>query len=81
MKTKIAITIEAEMLKEIDKLAEKLELNRSQLIENLISIGVADAQVLKTIGLLDLGRLVVRVKDKLQLQLSQSRKSKPVLKE
>ena len=75
MKAKIAITIETELLKEIDKMAEKLELNRSQLIENMCSVGLSDAKVLKAIGFLDLAKLVVGAKDKLDKRLAKRKTS------
>jgi len=64
MKAKIAITIDYEVLKKIDKMAEKLELNRSQLIENMCSVGLSDVKVLKAIGLLDLAKAAIRLKEK-----------------
>ena len=73
MKAKIAITIETEMLEEIDKLAKKLGLNRSQLIENILSVGLADSQLLKSIGLIDLAKLVIRLRDRVDKQLSKRR--------
>ena len=73
MKAKIAITIETEMLEEIDKLAKKLDLNRSQLIENILSVGLADSQLLKSIGLIDVAKLVIRLRDRVDKQLSKRR--------
>ena len=73
MKAKIAITIETEMLEDIDKLAKKLDLNRSQLIENILSVGLADAQLLKSIGLIDLAKLLIRLRDRVDKQLSKRR--------
>jgi metal-responsive CopG/Arc/MetJ family transcriptional regulator len=70
MKTKIAITIESEVVEKIDKMAKEFELSRSQLIENLLSIGLSDAKVLKVVGLVDLAKLVMRVKDKVYRRLS-----------
>jgi metal-responsive CopG/Arc/MetJ family transcriptional regulator len=75
MKTKIAITIESEVLEKIDKMAEEFELTRSQFIQNLLSVALADAQALKVVGLLDLGRLVMRVKEKVDKRLSSLRKN------
>jgi metal-responsive CopG/Arc/MetJ family transcriptional regulator len=75
MKTKIAITIESEVVKKIDKMAEEFELNRSQFIENLLSVGLADAQALKVVGLMDLAKLVMRVKDKVDKRLSSLKKA------
>jgi metal-responsive CopG/Arc/MetJ family transcriptional regulator len=70
MKTKIAITIESKVLEEIDKMAEESELTRSQFIQNLLSVALADAQVLKVVGLMDLAKLVRRVREKLDKRLS-----------
>ena len=57
MKTKIAIMIEFEVLGTIDEMAEEIEeldLTGSQSIQDLLSIGLADAQALKVAGLIDL---------------------------
>ena len=75
MKTKIAITIESEVLEKIDKMAQEYELNRSQFIENLLCVGLGDAQVLKVAGLMDLAKLVMRVKDKVVKRLSSVKKN------
>ncbi len=73
MKAKIAITIEAEILEKIDKMAEEFNLNRSQFIENLLSVGLGDAKALKAVGLMDIAKLVIRVRDKLDKRLSKRR--------
>jgi metal-responsive CopG/Arc/MetJ family transcriptional regulator len=73
MKAKIAITIETELLAKLDKLAEELNLNRSQLIENVLSVGLADAHLLKALGFMDLAKLVIRVRDKVDKGLSKRR--------
>jgi metal-responsive CopG/Arc/MetJ family transcriptional regulator len=73
MKTKIAITIEAEILEEIDKMAKKLNMNRSHFIENILSVGLSDARLLKNLGLIDLAKLVMKLKDKLDKRLSERR--------
>ena len=75
MKTKIAITIESEVLEKVDEIANEFELSRSQLIENLLSIGLADARVLKVVGLVDLAKLVMRVKEKVYKGLSNLKKN------
>ena len=74
MKAKIAITIESELLEEIDKMAGKFNLNRSQFIENLLSVALGDAKALKAVGLVDIAKLVIRVRDKLDKRLSRLRK-------
>ncbi len=73
MKAKIAITIETEMLAKIDKMAEELNLNRSQFIENVLSVGLADALLLKTLGFIDVAKLVMRVKDKVSKRITKRR--------
>lgn len=70
MKTKIAITIEGDLLKKIDKTAEEFDLNRSQFIENVLSVGLSDAQLLKTLGFVDVAKLVRKLKDKMDERLS-----------
>jgi metal-responsive CopG/Arc/MetJ family transcriptional regulator len=70
MKAKIAITIESEVLDKIDKMAKELDLTRSHFIQNLLSVGLADAQALKVVGLIDLAKVVMRVGEKLDKRLS-----------
>ena len=70
MKAKIAITIEAEILEQVDKMAEEFKLNRSQFIENLLAVGLGDAKALKVVGFIDIAKLVIRVKDRLAKRLS-----------
>lgn len=67
MKAHINITIEVEVIEAVEELAEKLGKNRSQMIENLVSVGVADAKVLKNLGLLDLAMIAVRIQSRLKV--------------
>ena len=73
MKTKIAITIESELLEKIDKMAEEFDVNRSQLIENLASVGLSDAELLQRLGFADVTKLVIKLRDKLDKRLSKKR--------
>lgn len=73
MKTKIAITIEAELLEKIDKMAGEFDVNRSQFIENLVSVGLSDAELLKKLGFVDVAKLVIKLKDKLDKRLSKNK--------
>jgi metal-responsive CopG/Arc/MetJ family transcriptional regulator len=75
MKAKIAITIESKMLDKIDKMAKEFDLTRSQFIQNLLSVGLADAQALKVVGLMDLAKLVIKVKGKVDKRLSTLKKA------
>ena len=73
MKAKIAITIETEILEQVDKMAGEFNQNRSQFIENLVSVGLADAKLLKKAGFVDMAKLVIRLRDKLDKRLSRVR--------
>lgn len=64
-KTEIAISIDVEILKQVEKFAKKLELSRSQMIENCVSIAIVDAKILESMGLMDLARLVRKVQEAL----------------
>ncbi len=66
MKTKIAIAIDPELLARIDKMAEKFELSRSKLIENLLDTSLEDAEIMNSIGVLDVIRTLTKFKDKLK---------------
>lgn len=58
VKPQISITVDAEVINEIDRLALKYRLNRSQLIRNILAMGVADVKLLKKIGLIDLAYMI-----------------------
>ena len=53
VKKKIAIALDPEVLESIDRLAEKLEVPRSHMIENLVLTALDDAKLLDSLGLLD----------------------------
>lgn len=57
-KSMIAITINPEVLIEIDKLSSKYGLNRSQLINNILVMGVGEVRLLKKVGLIDLANMI-----------------------
>lgn len=50
-KAQVTIQLDQEALETIDKLAEKVQLSRSQLCSNLIIMGLDDAKLLNSIGL------------------------------
>jgi metal-responsive CopG/Arc/MetJ family transcriptional regulator len=58
VKPQISITVDAEVINEVDRLALKMGLNRSQLIRNILAMGVADVKLLKKIGLIDLAHMI-----------------------
>lgn len=54
----IAITINADSLKELGRLSKKLGINRSRLISNIVEMGVCDVKLLERVGLIDLAKAV-----------------------
>ena len=51
-KQQYTVMLKPSVVKEIDKLAEKADLSRSQLMGNLIEMGLDDAKILDKMGLL-----------------------------
>lgn len=48
----INITLDADLLKFIDETAGKLGMTRSRFIENILTVGVDDVKLLKSMGLI-----------------------------
>lgn len=69
MKEKINVTIEERVVREVDKWAARYDLNRSQMIENCLSVSLAEIKTLKAIGLLDLAQVVGEVQERLRMSL------------
>lgn len=67
-KTQITLNIKDNTLEEVDALAKKLNLSRSQLIVNLMESGLDDAKLLDGFGLFDVfmsgGKLAKSIKEK-----------------
>ena len=63
-KVHINITIDEDLDEWLGKMAAELRLNKSQFINNVISAGKDDVKVLEAIGLFQLGKAAMRVKDK-----------------
>lgn len=51
-KQQFTVMLKPSVVKEIDKYAEKAELSRSQLMANLIEMGLDDAKILDKMGLI-----------------------------
>ena len=62
-KVHINITIDEDLNKWEGKMASELRMNKSQLINNLISIGKDDVNLLKGMGLLGLAKTVKKVRE------------------
>lgn len=60
MKHKIAISVDSSLIEKVDKLAKKLGLSRSQFIENLIAVGLEDAELFEKFKVLS---IVTRIRD------------------
>lgn len=67
-KQQFTVMLKPSTVKEIDKLAEKLEMSRSQFMANLIETGLDDAKTLDKVGMLSLfragGKLAAKLKNK-----------------
>jgi uncharacterized ubiquitin-like protein YukD len=63
-KVHINITIDEDLDEWLGKMATELRLNKSQFINNVISAAKDDVKVLEAIGLFQLGKAAMRVKDK-----------------
>lgn len=72
MKKNISILVEEKVVKKIDQLADRFDLSRSQMVENLMSVGLVDAQVLELIGMIDLAKMVGRVKEAVERKSKKS---------
>ncbi|HEY0090389.1 MAG TPA: hypothetical protein VGB37_16185, partial [Candidatus Lokiarchaeia archaeon] len=53
-KTQVTINIKDNTLKEVDDLAKKLNLSRSQIVVNLLESGLDDARILDELGAFDI---------------------------
>lgn len=62
VRIKVAITIDRDILEKVDILAQALNLNRSRMVENLLGMALDDTDALKSMGLLELAKIVQRVK-------------------
>ncbi len=62
-KVHVNITIDEDLNEWLEKTAADLRLNKSQLINNLISMGKDDVKLLKATGLYGLANVVRRVKE------------------
>jgi hypothetical protein len=58
------VQLDPEFVEKIDKLADKLELSRSQFLGNLIQIGYDDIVILDNLGLLKVGKTFIDLRDK-----------------
>ena len=63
-KVHINITIDEDLDAWLGKMAAELRLNKSQFINNVISAAKDDVKVLEAIGLFQLGKAAMRVKDR-----------------
>jgi hypothetical protein len=62
-KVHVNITIDEDLNEWLEKTAAELRLNKSQLINNLISMGKDDINLLKVTGLYGLANVVRKVKE------------------
>lgn len=72
MKIKINVAIAEGIVEEVDRLAEKYDLSRSQMVQNLLSVSLSEAKVFRAIGLFDLAVMVEKVQKHLKLTLAKT---------
>jgi metal-responsive CopG/Arc/MetJ family transcriptional regulator len=72
MKIKIDVTIEKGIVEEVDRFAKKHGLNRSQTVQNMLSVSLADVKIINTLGLLDMAEMVMKVQERLKLNLAKA---------
>ena len=65
-KVHINITIDEDLNEWVEKMAVELRMNKSQLINNLISMGKDDVKILKPMGMLGLAKAIRRIKEEAQ---------------
>jgi metal-responsive CopG/Arc/MetJ family transcriptional regulator len=66
-KKQFTVMLKPSVVDEIDRIAKKLDLSRSQLMANLIQSGLDDAKVLEKMGMLDLIRMGSKIASKLRI--------------
>jgi hypothetical protein len=65
-KVHINITIDEDLNKWVERTAAEFRMNKSQLINNLISMGKDDVGILKATGLLGLAKAVREIKEEVK---------------
>jgi len=63
-KVPVNITIDEDLNEWLEKMASELRMNKSQFLNNIISASKNDVKILKAIGLFNLGKVAMKVKDK-----------------
>ena len=58
MKKQISITIDIDLLNRVDAAAKNLNLNRSQMINNLLEVAMMDYESLKKMGLINIAKFI-----------------------
>lgn len=67
MKVRFGVSIDEGVVKEVDALAAAhVDGNRSLMIENLLRMALMDASLMKKFGLVDLGRMVQKLQDRMR---------------
>ena len=63
-KVHINITIDEDLNDWLDRVALELDMNKSQFINNCVSVAKSDVRVLRAVGLFDLAKAAVRLWEK-----------------
>lgn len=59
-----AVQLEDDIIERVDRLAEKLDLNRSQMLRNMIISGLEDTEILNKSGMIYVVKIARDIKEK-----------------
>jgi len=65
----ITIWVDEETVRRLDKVAKKIGISRSKLMENLTLIGLEEAETMGKIGVLQLAVILAEIKEKIGKRL------------
>lgn len=69
IRPQISITVNQGILDEVDRLSEKIGISRSQLINNILTMGVGDVKILEKVGLIDLAAIIRKFQGRVSREL------------
>ena len=69
VKPVIAYTLNPGVIEEIERLSERLGMSKSQLVNNILEMGLADARVIERLGIIDLANIMRNFQDAVHRKL------------
>lgn len=68
-----AYTLNPEVVAEIERLSEKLGMNKSHLVNNILEMGLADAKIIEKLGIIDLANIMRNFQVSIRRKLAEVR--------